>query len=185
METRSQDPTAPGAVPPSESNDATTESRSRASASIGTGFDGVTDDQTPGHAFHAAKQTAAQLADYLQYYVSAKIDALKLSARNAAVIAVLAIVALLAFSALVVTAVALLCIGMAQAISTLCHTGPWLGNLVTALLLLGGIAVVTRMGIKRMSGQSRERTVKKYAARQQQQRAKFGEDVSSGRGPID
>jgi membrane protein implicated in regulation of membrane protease activity len=174
METRSQDPTAPGPAPGSEESN------------VGTaGFDKATDDESPGHAFRAAQQTVGQLREYIQYYIAAKLDALKLSARNAVIIAILAIVAAIAFSALVVTAVALLCIGMAQSISTLCRTGPWLGNLVTAILLLGGIALVARMGIKRISGQSRERTVKKYAARQQQQRAKFGEDVSTGRGPVD
>jgi len=172
METRSQDPTAPTAEP--------ADNGSRAK-----GVDGVSDSETPGDAFHAAQQTAAQLVDYARYYIAARLDALKLSARNALIIVALAIVAAIAGAALVVTATALLCIGMAQAISALCHTGPWLGNLVTAIVLLGGIALGARIGVKRIGDSSRERTVKKYAARQQQQRAKFGEDVSTGRGPVD
>ena len=170
----SQDPTAPSSGPAGDSPNGT-----------GTGAERVTDDQSPGQAFHAAQQTAAQLVDYVRYYISARLDALKLSARNAVIIAVLAIVAAIAFAALVVTATALLCIGLAQAISALCHTGPWLGNLVTAIVLLGGIGLGARMGIRRLGDRSRERTVKKYAARQQQQRAKFGEDVGTGRGPVD
>lgn len=176
MESRSQDPTAPGTTADAAPSGARADDH-------GNGH-GVTDDQTPGASFRAAQQTVAQILEYVSFYISAKLDALKLSARNVAIYAVLGILGMLAGIALIVMAVVMLCMGIAQSISALFRTGPWLGNLATAILLLGGLVIGVMVGMRKLSGTSRERTVKKYAARKQQQRAKFGEDVGTKRGPI-
>jgi hypothetical protein len=48
---------------------------------------------------------------------------------------------------------------------------------VTGILLLALMGGGVWFGLKKLTGTSRERLVKKYATRQQQQRAKFGRDV--------
>jgi len=137
----------------------------------------VADEEQPSAHFKAAQRRLQELQEYVSYYISAKTDALKLSVTNAVIYAALGIVGLLAGSALVVTAVVLACMGIAGALAALFGHRPWLGNLVGGLLLLAIVGVVAVVGLKKVTGASRERTLKKYAARQQQQRAKFGEDV--------
>jgi len=178
MESRTQDPTAPGTNPgASDAQGESSNGHSREQAHV--------DGQTPGEAFHAAKRTFDQLTEYVGYYVSAKLDALKLKATNAAILAVLGIVALLAGAALVVTAVVYLVRGIAEALTALFAGHAWIGDLVTAILLLGALAGSIMYVMRKITNTSRERTVKKYAARKQQQRARFGEDVSRARGPVD
>jgi hypothetical protein len=78
---------------------------------------------------------------------------------------------------LVVTAVVLLCRGIAGGLGALFGGRLWLGELVTAILFLAIIGAGVWFGLGRVTKASRERTVKKYASRQQQQRARFGTDV--------
>jgi hypothetical protein len=161
MVSPTQDPTAP-----------------RTDAAAGDGHhDRVTDDQTPSAHFKSAQRRLEELWEYISYYISAKTDALKLSVTNAVIYAALGVVGLLAGGALVVTAVVLACIGLSGALAALFGHRPWLGNLVMGLLLLGIVGAVVVIGLKKLTGASKERTLKKYAARQQQQRSKFGEDV--------
>jgi len=141
-----------------------------------------TDDQTPSAHLRAAQRRFEELKEYVSYLIAAKVDSLKLTLVNAGIYAALGIVGLFAGAALVVTAVVLACTGIAGALAALFGHRPWLGNLVTGVLLLAAVGTVAMIGLKRLTGQSRERTLKKYAARQQQQRAKFGEDVEQAAG---
>jgi len=162
MVSPTQDPTAPRIDP---------------DAGDGRHPEPVTDDQTPAAHVKAAKRRLAELQEYVSYFISAKTDAIKLSMTNAVIYAALGIVGLMAGATLIVTAVVLACIGLSGALAVLFGNRPWLGNLVTGILLLGTVGVVTWIVLKKLTGASKERTLKKYAARQQQQRAKFGEDV--------
>jgi hypothetical protein len=163
MASTTQDPTAPKVDPTPHEN--------------GRPEEPVTDAQAPAAHFKAAQRRLEELKEYASYYVSAKLDAMKLSVTRAVLIAAMGVVGLLAGTTLVVTAVVLACMGLAGALSALFGHRPWLGNLVTGVILLMAVGAVAFFGIRRMTGASRERTLKKYAARKQQQRAKFGEDV--------
>jgi hypothetical protein len=167
MVSPSQDPTAPRIDPTGVDS----------SGGNGHTRETVTDDQTPQAHLKAAQRRFEELKEYVSYLVSAKIDALKLTMVNAGIYAALGIVGLMALSALVVTAVVLVCNGFAGGLATMFGHRLWLGNLVAGIVLLGAIAGVAWFGLKKVTGASKERTLKKYAARQQQQRAKFGEDV--------
>ena len=162
MVSPTQDPTAPSVDP---------------SGGDGHQRQSVTDDQTPQAHLKAAQRRFEELKEYVSYLVTAKLDAAKVSLRNAGIYAALGVVGLLALSALVVTAVVLACYGFAGALGALFGGRAWLGNLVGGILLLGAIGGVAWFGLQKVTGASKERTLKKYAARQQQQRAKFGEDV--------
>ena len=162
MDSRTQDPTAPGV---------STASSDRVRP------DPVADELTPQHAVADLKQRASELAEYISYMLSAKFDGFKLTFRNLAVYAALGVVGLIAAGAFVVSAVVLVCVGIAGGLSALFGDRPWQGALVAGLLFLAVIGVGTWFGLSRLLKSSRERTVQKYAARQQQQRAKFGRDI--------
>jgi len=170
MDAHTEDPTAPG---------------TRASAgSAGTSAAGHssrlhehTDDEAPTEAFRAVGARFGELAEYISYFIAAKTDGLKLTMRNVAVMAALGIVGLIAAGAMVVSAVVLVCWGIALGLAALFGHHLWAGYLVTGILLLGLIGGGTMIGLKKLTGTSRERLVQKYATRQQQQRAKFGRDV--------
>ncbi len=139
--------------------------------------DPVTDDHNPSEAFHHAQMRLSELAEYVSYFISAKVDGIKLTMRNVAIFAALGVVGLIAAGAMVVSSVVLVCYGIARGLAVLFGGRVWLGDLVTGILLLALIAGGAYFGLKSIGKSSRERTAKKYAARQQQQRAKFGQDV--------
>jgi len=162
----SQDPTAPRA---SHAPEADTRS---------TPADEQTDSPPlPGDAFADIRPRLKELAEYLNYYVSAKTDAAKASARRIGVYAAIGVVGLLALSTFIVTTMVLLCVGVAQMFTALFGGHAWAGNLVTAVLFLALTAGAIMFGMRKLTRQSRERTMAKYAQRKQQQRTQFGTDV--------
>lgn len=171
MERQTQDPTAPAA-----GSSAGGRLRDEPLAD-----DPLTDDQTPQHAFADAKAKLSELAEYVSYYISAKTDGLKLTMRNIAVFAVLGIVGLIALSAVITTAAVLICVGIAAGLGAL-FNHLWLGALVTGVVIFALIGLVTWLGVSRLTKSSRARTEQKYVARQQQQRARFGQDVEQRSG---
>ena len=163
MDSRTEDPTAPAPAAPA---------RERLAE------EPVTDEQSPTDAFADAKTRLSELAEYISYYFSAKFDGVKVSVRNLGIYAAVGVIGLIAASALVTTAVVFVCIGIAGGLSALFGDRLWQGTLVAGLLVLALLGAGVWFGISRMTRSSRERTVRKYAARQQQQRAKFGHDVN-------
>ena len=145
----------------------------------GRGF--VTDetepDPTPASAFSEVAERLGEVRDYAAYYVKARVDRIKVVARNVAVMAALGVVALVAAGALVVTAVVLLCQGIALGLANLFGGRLWLGDLVTAILLLGAIGAGAYIGISRLTKTSKERMVRAYEQRKREQRVEHGTDV--------
>jgi len=125
------------------------------------------------HALHAL----AELREYVAYFLAAKFDGIKLSLRRIGIFAAIGIIALLAGGALVVTAVVMVCGGLAQLVADALGGRAWAGNLIVGLavlLLVGGGAW---FGMSYLTGTSRKLTVKKYELRRTRQRADFGHDV--------
>jgi hypothetical protein len=166
METHTEDPTAPGTRAGADSGARRAPGR----------LDGM-DDVSPTSAFRHVGQRLGELGEYVSYFISAKTDGIKLTLRNVAMYAALGIVGLLAAGAMVVSAVVLVCWGIALGLSALLGHHLWAGYLVTGVLILALIGGGTWFGLKKFTGSSRERLVKKYAARQHEQRRKFGRDV--------
>jgi uncharacterized membrane protein len=54
---------------------------------------------------------------------------------------------------------------------------PWLGNLVTAILLLGAVAGVVWIGLSRLTKSSKERVVDAYERRKRHEREGYGIDA--------
>lgn len=174
MTRRSQDPTAPAT---SRTSAAATTDRFGSPEPSVAASEAPGDGQSPGEALRGVKAHFSELAEYISYYLAAKTDGIKVSLRNAGIYAAIGIIGLIAGSAFVTTTVVLFCVGVAAALTRLFGGRVWAGALVTAVLfmalLAGGIWFVMRW----MTRASRERTVRKYASRQQHQRANFGTDV--------
>lgn len=144
----------------------------------GRGFtDADAGDPPPAAAFADLSARLGEVREYAAYYVKARVDKIKVSVRNILVMAALGIVGLVAATALVVTAVVLLCQGIALGLATLFGGRVWLGYLVTAILLLGMIGGAAYVGIGRLTKTSKERMVRAYEQRKRQQRVEHGTDV--------
>jgi hypothetical protein len=161
MDSRTQDPTAPGTSPADER----------------IGGEPATDDQSPAHAFADAKERLAEVAEHISYLLAAKVDGAKASLRNIVVMAAIGVIGLIALCALVTSAVVLVCAGLAGGLSALFGERLWQGMLVAGLAILTLLGIGVWLGVSRVNRGARQRTVQKYAARQQQQRARFGKDV--------
>ncbi len=132
---------------------------------------------TPERALRQMVRHLSEFWEYLSLYFAARWDGIKLSLKNAAIYAALGLIAAIAGAALVVTAVVLTCIGLAQMIGRLTER-QWLGNLTVGVVLLALIGAGAYLGRRRIMAASRERTVRKYADRQDQQRVEHGSDAA-------
>jgi hypothetical protein len=142
------------------------------------GPDTVTDDQAPPEALKDIGTRLSELGEYVSYFLGAKVDGIKVSLRNVGIMAGLGVIGLIAAGGFIVTLVVLLLRGIAGAIGAIFEPDRlWAGELITSVLFLTLLGVGVMMGMKKLTKSSRERTAKKYAARQQTERAKFGTDV--------
>ena len=128
---------------------------------------------------HLGKVSArlAEIKDYVAYYVSAKLDSYKSSAKSAALWAVVGLLGAVAGTAVLATAGVLVVVGIAEGLTQLFGGRAWLGDLVTGVALLAIVLGTTFLMVRRMLGQSRLATAKKYEALRRQQMAKHGHDV--------
>jgi len=143
------------------------------------GRDGTTPHAaSAGEAVRGITQKLAELGEYAGYFISAKLDGLKVSARNIGIYAVLGVVGLIALLTVVTTAVVMLLVGLAMAIGKAFEPDQyWAGALIVSVAVLGGLAGGLLFGVKWLTKTSRTALVRKYEERQRQQRLRFGRDV--------
>lgn len=132
----------------------------------------------PADAFRSALHQVGELKEIAAYYIAAKADSLRLSVRTILVYAVLGVLGVFLGSAALVTAVVLLLTGLSGAIGTLFNPDrAWAGALIVSVAILALVVVGALIGIKRLTGSGRKKTVQKYESRQQDQRSRFGHSV--------
>jgi len=144
------------------------------------GADGTTPPPaaSAGEALRGVGEKLAELGEYAGYFISAKLDGLKVGVRQLGVYAVLGIVGLIALSTVVTTAVVMLLVVLAMAIGKAFEPDQyWAGALIVSVVVLAGLAVGVIFGLKRLTNTSRSALVRKYEERQRQQRARFVRDV--------
>ena len=123
-------------------------------------------------------QQFGELVEYFSYYAAAKTDRFKVTLRNTALGVVLAALGFVAVAGLFVTAGWLLLIGVAGGLSVLFGDRPWLGNLLTGALVLGGLGGGLYVMVVALSRVARERIVEEYGKRQARQETRYGRNVS-------
>ena len=156
-----------------------------AEAQGGAGANGHGAGHTPGEAFKEAGARLGELKEFAAYYVAAKLDSWKVTARNLGMYAALGIGGLITASAIITTAAALLLVGIAWGLGALLWHQYWLGALLVGLLVLGGLAGGTIFFMKRLTSTARKQLVEKYENRQRDQRINFGEDVRGRRAGVE
>jgi len=140
------------------------------------------DHPSPMDALHDAAARLRELGSHAQLLLATKLDGLKLTARNLGVYAGLGIIGLLAAGALVVTAVVLVCVGLAQALARAFGDtavgAMWAGNLIVGAAILLLLAVGVMIGLKILSKASKRSLVSKYEQRLHTQRQQYGRDAA-------
>jgi hypothetical protein len=131
----------------------------------------------PTEAIRDAVGKLAELREFASYYMAAKLDALKATARRIGILAALGLVGAVAGATVVVTAVVLLLRGIAGAFAAIFPRAPWLGDLITAVIFLAIPIVGILVGMRILTRTFKTSTVTKYEERKRQERQQFGRDV--------
>lgn len=131
----------------------------------------------PAEQFKFAVNRLAELKEYALYFVSAKLDGIKLSLRSAMIYAGLGIIGALAGGAVIAVAAALLLIGAAHGIGAALGGNAWLGDLIIGVLVLAVVGIGAVMTVKWLTKSFHQQLVNKYQSRQQEQRRTYGHDV--------
>jgi len=113
-------------------------------------------------------------------YAAAKTDGFKLLVRDGTLRIVLSAAAFVAICGVIIVASCLLLSGIAGGIGVLCGQQPWIGNIAAGFLALVVVAVCGSYAIARRNRIHREETVRRYEARETQQRMRFGHDATGG-----
>ena len=119
----------------------------------------------------------AELQSYVSYYVAAQVDRAKVIARTAVIFGVLGAIGALVGAAVVITSAVLLVVGIAGGLGAVCGGHGWIGDLITAVLILGGLVAGVLLVSKKLTKTSRGKLVQTYEQRASKQRDSFGADV--------
>jgi hypothetical protein len=131
----------------------------------------------PADAIRDALGKLAELREFAAYYVAAKVDALKVTARQLGIYVGLGLLGTVATATVVVMSVVLLLRGIAGAFADLFPTHPWIGDLITALIFLSIPVIGILIGMRILTRTFKTSTVHKYERRQSEQRQQFGRNV--------
>lgn len=124
-------------------------------------------------------RTLAEILEYASCWVSLETDALRARVRKVVQTLVLGVVCGLVGATLAIVSVVMVMTGLARAASAVLGVGPGAGELIvgSAALVLIGIGLFT---IGRLSSRRAMRaTVERYAKRRDQQRRRFGHDITT------
>ena len=132
----------------------------------------------PGEAIREAMTQLAKLREFAAYYVTTRLDAIRLAVRHLGIVAGMMVVVGVGALAVIVTAVVLMMRGIAGGLAELFPRYPWLGDLIAGVVFLLIPIPAIMIGMRAITRTFKTLTVQKYEARQRQQRQHFGSDVS-------
>jgi hypothetical protein len=118
----------------------------------------------------------AEIKSYAGYYLSAKVDGYKATAKKIVGYAVLGAVAAIIGAGVLLSAAFMLIAGLANALGALLHH-QWAGQLIVGVVILGATLGTVWFMLKRFTESSRKQTERKYEGKRIQQRVDFGRDV--------
>ncbi len=129
-------------------------------------------------AFGRLEQQLQELVEFVACYLAALLDMQGAQLRRVAVILAAAMLALAVVAGVLVTCTVIGILGIAELVSSGLGDRPWAGKLITGFGLLLAIAVSLVVAVAGMNRRFRERTVRKYVRRSEQQKARFGHDAA-------
>jgi hypothetical protein len=126
-----------------------------------------------------------ELRRHADWYLQATADSFRLTVRQMALRGVLAVLGLVVGVAFLVTASVLTLNGLAGGIAVALDGRLWAGQLITGLVLLIGVALASWLAIRKITANSRRRTIEKYERRHYDPSGRFsheaGEHARHGR----
>jgi phosphotransferase system glucose/maltose/N-acetylglucosamine-specific IIC component len=131
----------------------------------------------PAQAFGDAIRLLRELRTYIGYYVSSRLDQLKLTVRSLVIGVALGVVALIALAAVVVVGVVQVLGGIAGGIGQIFPSHAWIGSLITGVIVLVVVFFGVRWSIGFIGRMSRAAVVAKYEAFKKVQHEQFGRSV--------
>jgi uncharacterized membrane protein len=132
----------------------------------------------PPHPLDGVSKQVREIVEYANFYVEARKDMLRATVRSLIWKAVAGIVAGLAGITVIIVAVVYLLSGIAHGLGRLLGDEFWLGELLTAVVIFLALMIAGWIAVRSMNRKARERTMKKYERRQQQQRERFGHSAT-------
>jgi len=135
-------------------------------------------------AFQEVPVFFTELKSYAIYFLSAKVDGAKASARRVVMLAIMGVIGLLIVGGMLFSAVFLTLGGLAVGLGNLLGGHLWLGSLIVGLIVLSGICVGVWMGVKKVTGAWHLQTEQKYERKRNEQRDQFGRDVRERAGKV-
>lgn len=123
-------------------------------------------------------ENIAQLREFAAYYLSTRVDAVKLRLRRAAFAVALGLVGVVTAAAGLVMAVVLFLLGAARGLEALLGGRAWAGDLIVGGAVIVGAVVVSYLVARILAKSSRRQTVERYERQRSAQRARFGRDAS-------
>jgi large-conductance mechanosensitive channel len=136
--------------------------------------DSTRDGYGPPHPLDGVFKQVREVVEYANLYVETRKDMLRSRVRGLLWKAAAGIVAAVAGLTIVVVSAVFLLSGIAHGLGRLLGDEFWLGELITALTIFLILTIAGWVAIKSMNRKARERTLKKYERRQEQQRQRFG-----------
>jgi hypothetical protein len=128
--------------------------------------------------FEVFRTHLREIGEYVAYYLSAKTDQLKVSARTALLYGILAGLGFIVIAGLMIVAGWFIVLGLAGGLAQLFRSA-WLGNLVAGLVVLLGSAGAILVGARLFQNQMRDRTIERYENRQRKQQSAYGHSVDT------
>jgi hypothetical protein len=141
---------------------------------------GDSDDAAAEGGPEAVRRLQAQLVElgeYARFYASAKKDAILASARKWALLGLAGVAAFAILCTMLITAVVLALLGVAQGIGDALGDRLWAGYLIVGWGLLLLVAAGFAAAMFYLQRRFRTQTVNKYDKRRRNQRARFGHDL--------
>jgi hypothetical protein len=132
----------------------------------------------PPHPLGNVNERVREVVEYARLYVEARKDMLRSTVRGLIWKAILGVLAGIAGLTIIIMAAVYLISGIAHGLGRLLGDEYWLGELITGLTILAVIGGVTFFAMKSAARKARERTIKKYERRQQQERERFGHSAT-------
>jgi|HubBroStandDraft_1064217.scaffolds.fasta_scaffold401231_2 hypothetical protein len=135
------------------------------------------DERTTEDVIHSLHVRFGELFDFAVYYLVSRIDAAKLYVKRKILWLSVIALAVLACAGATVTAVVLLCAGIADGLSEL-FGHRWAGELATGIILLGATAGAGSLLMNRLVGQSHQERIAKFEAMRARHRRRHGRDIA-------
>jgi large-conductance mechanosensitive channel len=131
----------------------------------------------PPHPLDGLMKHVRELVEYANFYVETRKDSFRASIRGLILKAVVGVIGAIVGVTVLIMATIYLMSGIAAGLGWLFGERWELGRFALAAILFVALGAGAFLVIKSMNRKARQRTIKKYEQRQQDQKSKFGHNV--------